>query len=167
MKRSFHTTLIVATCLLEWASLASPDAIAARSFSQPNATQSSASNGIQRSEFEPRSKMENATVGPTPKGKTASPGYGPTRLQAPPAASRTLRVKVIGSIRRDVYGGPSGGLIGKVEPKAVLVVVKTFKDGPLTWYGVRLESGNMYTNEDPVRSLNQGWILSTITEPEK
>lgn len=76
-------------------------------------------------------------------------------------------MKVIGSIRRDVYGGPSGGLIGKVEPKAVLVVVKTFKDGPLTWYGVRLESGNMYTNEDPVRSLNQGWILSTITEPEK
>ena len=93
--------------------------------------------------------------------ESATNAQRPPRRAAPKSAT-TLRV--IGQRRRDVYSEPGSGIIGKVEPGAILVIVQTVQTGNLVWYGVQLKSGSMYTTPPPSQSLSQGWVPSIAVE---
>jgi hypothetical protein len=73
-------------------------------------------------------------------------------------------VRVIGDSRRDVYGGPNGGLIGKVEPRAILRVLQVIEIRNLNWLLFELQSGQMYSNGSPVRELERGWVVESNVE---
>lgn len=74
------------------------------------------------------------------------------------AAAAPPRLRVIGDSRRDVYETPAGSLAGKVEPGSVLKVLDTVQVRGGTWYQVKLESGQMYTNARPINTLMTGWV---------
>ena len=89
-------------------------------------------------------------------------GGGKDRSAA--AAPSPLRLRVKGTSRRDVYQAPNSDILGKIEPGAVVHVLRVTEAGGSRWCLCELESGEMYTAEPPARALAQGWIWGQALE---
>ncbi len=78
-----------------------------------------------------------------------------------PAQPTIQRLTIPGNRRRDVYGAPQGGIIGKVDAGSVLQVLDAANRNGVIWYAVQLERGSMYTMQTenaPSSSLTRGWL---------
>ena len=71
---------------------------------------------------------------------------------------------MVGDRRRDVCGGPNGGLIGKVEPRSILRVLQVTEIRNLNWLLIELQSGQMYSNGSPIREIGRRWVIESIVE---
>lgn len=77
----------------------------------------------------------------------------------PRAAPGPLLLKVTGGSRRDLFGIPEGGIIGKVDSGAIVEVVDSTEMRGFTWFRVSSRQvGTMYTISKPARELQQGWL---------
>lgn len=81
-------------------------------------------------------------------------GAGKDRSSA--ASANPVRLRVKGTSRRDVYQAPNSGIVGKVEPGAIVRVLQVIESDGNRWCLCELERGEMYTLEPPARALTQG-----------
>lgn len=94
--------------------------------------------------------------------KDALSGAGRDRSSAD--SGNAVRGRVTGSSRRDVYGAPNSGIVGKVEPGAIVRVLQVVESGGSRWCLCELERGEMYTVEQPARALTRGWVWAQALE---